>query len=116
MPPIHAPNVPTQGPSVDGNYVIEGIDDLDEVSQRHMEAFYNSLLPIMIKKAKNCTLFFKEKYDKIIECLQMLDVPGMTESSLRSQGFTQVTEWKKKYALVNDVLVQLPKSNTKGEG
>ena len=96
-------------PSVGGNYVIEGVDDLDEVSLRHMEAFYTALLPIMIKKAKNCSLFFKEKYDKIIECLQMLDVPGTTESSLRSQGFTQVTQWKKKYALVNDVLVHLPK-------
>ena len=46
-------------PSVGGNYVIEGVDDLDEVSQRHMEAFYTALLPIMIKKAKNCSLFLR---------------------------------------------------------
>ena len=39
--PIHAPNVstanvPTQDPSI-VDYVIEGIADLDEVSQRHMD-------------------------------------------------------------------------------
>ena len=69
--PIHAPNVstanvPTQDPSI-VDYVIEGIADLDEVSQRHMEEFYKKLLPIMKKKAKNCALFFKDKHNKIIE-------------------------------------------------
>lgn len=117
--PIHAPNVstanvPTQDPSI-VDYVIEGIADLDEVSQRHMEEFYKKLLPIMKKKAKNCALFFKDKHNKIIECLQKLNDPNTTESSLRSQGFIQVTQWKKKYALVNDVLVQRPKGNKRGD-
>lgn len=117
--PIHAPNVstanvPTQDPSI-VDYVIEGIADLDEVSQRHMEEFYKKLLPIMKKKAKNCALFFKDKHNKIIECLQKLNDPNTTESSLRSQGFIQVTQWKKKYALVHDVLVQRPKGNKRGD-
>ena len=39
--------------------------------------------------------------------------PQTTDSSLRKQGFTQVSEWKKKYALVGNVLVQLPKGKDK---
>ena len=54
-----------------------------------MKAFYEALLPIMIAKAKNSGLYFKEKYNKIIECLQKLDKDEEeTESSLRKNGFT----------------------------
>ena len=39
--------------------------------------------------------------------------PQTTESSLRRQGFTQVTAWKNKYALVGNVLVQVPNGKDK---
>ena len=95
------------------DYVIEGIADLDDDSKRHMRKFYKLLLPKTKNKANNSTFFFKEKHSKIIECLEKLADPQTTESSLRRQGFTQVTAWKNKYALVGNVLVQVPNGKDK---
>ena len=92
---------------------IEGIADLDDDSKRHMRKFYKLLLPKTKNKANNSTFFFKEKHSKIIECLEKLADPQTTESSLRRQGFTQVTAWKNKYALVGNVLVQVPNGKDK---
>ena len=74
-----------------------------------MEAFYEALLPIMIAKAKNSGLVFKEKYNKIIECLKKLDKDKEeTESSLRKKWIhSQVTAWQKKYLSYGPSLITI---------
>lgn len=78
------------------SYVIEGIANLTEEEGRHEQRFYELLLPIMSDQHSSATLFFKEKYNKILHVCKSVE-NGIEAKDLIKQGYTQAGVWSKKY-------------------
>jgi len=78
------------------SYAIEGIANSTEQEGRHEQRFYECLLPLVSNQQCNATLFFKEKYNKILHVCTSIE-SGIAVNDLRKQGYTQAPAWSQKY-------------------
>jgi hypothetical protein len=99
-------------------YYYEGIANLSAEEEWHTNAFYAALACKMENQSDNAGLFFKEKYNRIVDCIGRLS-DGESKASLCKDGYSRINAWNKKYQVVvagtSDVLVVHPKETVNGE-
>ncbi len=95
-------------------YYYEGIANLSAEEEWHSNAFYAALACKMENQSDNAGFSFKEKYDRIVECLGHLR-DGESKASLCKDGYSRVNAWNKKYQVVvagtSGFLLSVPKSH-----
>ena len=93
-------------------YYYEGIANLSAKEEQHSNLFYAALACKMENQRDNAGFFFKEKYDRIVECLGRLR-DGKSKASLCKDGYSRVNALNKKYQVVvartSGFLLSVPK-------